>query len=342
MNRKLIAMAAAGVMLVSTVPAFTAFAQDSTPATEVVTDVETAGPEDVVVRTSIGSGQVIFHKTEEAADITAQDLKARVKDAVVKAEELETFDAFLDLEADVKIKLGEGEENQLGIVASAIGTAQEYAHKEHGTFFYSLDGLGVPMSGNYEGYHWEKDDVHYTAVSDGTKWSVKIENIMEEFFERLEMLADSEPVNLVSLDGLKPTLYEEDGTKYYVCVMDKSMLMNTAGSFSQAQSYLPTAEQILGDNDVTLTVVVNAETGLPRAISLDASGAAGQVPGQMLGAEGNLEFGADQLYATFLLNQDAQDFEIPEEVLNTPVENAYEVVEDVVSGLGGLLSGLSQ
>ena len=149
MNRKLIAMAAAGVMLVSTVPAFTAFAQDSTPATEVVTDVETAGPEDVVVHTSIGSGQVIFHKTEEAADITAQDLKARVKDAVVKAAELETFDAFLDLEADVKIKLGEGEENQLGIVASAIGTAQEYAHKEHGTFFYSLDGLGVPMSGNY-------------------------------------------------------------------------------------------------------------------------------------------------------------------------------------------------
>ena len=91
-----------------------------------------------------------------------------------------------------------------------------------------------------------------------------------------------------------------------------------------------------------LTVVVNAETGLLRAVSLNASGIAGQIPGELMGGEGSFEFSANQLYATFLLYPEAQDIEIPEEVLNAPVESEKEKLEDMVSGLGDMLGGAAQ
>lgn len=339
MKRKLIAMAAAGVMLVSMAPAFSAYADDAAQS-ESVAVAPVAGAEDVVVNTSIGSGQVIFTKTDKAADLTAAELTTRVKDALGKIKDLEAMDAFLDAEADVSIKLGE--ENQMGIQASAITTAQEYDHKQYASFFYTLSGLGEPMSGTYEAYHWDQDDVHYTSVSDGNGWKTKAEDAWEEIMGYVEIAVESEEANQISLDGLLPNLYEEDGKQYYVCVMDKNMLMNTAQNVGKAQGFLPTVDSILGDNDVKLTVVVNAETGLVRAMSLNASGAKGQIPGSVLGAEGSLEFSADQLYCTFLFSPEADNFSIPDEVLNTPVENEYEMVENLVSGLGSILGSVTE
>lgn len=296
--------------------------------------------DDISVRTSIGSGEVVFTQTDKTADITAAELTARVKDALKKAGDLDAFDALLDAEADISIKLGE--ENQMGIQASAICSVEEFEHKEHASLFYSLEGLGEPQSSKYEAYHWAKDDVHYTSVSDGSGWKTKVENVVEEIAEYITSALDSDEVNQISLDGLLPNLYEEDGKQYYVCVMDKDMLLNAADVISQIEAYLSMADSILADNDLKLTVVVNADTGLVRAVSLNASGASGQIPGDILGAEGTaLEFNADQLYTTFLLNPEGQDFTIPDEVLNAPVESEEESLEGIMSNLGGMLSGVS-
>ena len=108
--------------------------------------------DDISVRTSIGSGEVVFTQTDKTADITAAELTARVKDALKKAGDLDAFDALLDAEADISIKLGE--ENQMGIQASAICSVEEFEHKEHASLFYSLEGLGEPQSSKYEAYHW--------------------------------------------------------------------------------------------------------------------------------------------------------------------------------------------
>lgn len=297
--------------------------------------------DDVVVNTSIGSGEVVFTQTDEAVDITAEELTELVKEAAKQAGELTTLDVFLDAEADVSLKLGE--ENEMAIQASAIATADRYEDKGYGSFYYSLSGLGDPQSAQFETYHWVgDDDTHYTSVSDGSGWKTTIEDGVQEAIEQVTGAIDSEQASQVTLGGLQPNLYEEDGEKYYVCVLDKDMLMSTAGGVNEAQGVLPVVESILGDNDVKLTVVVNAETGLPRAVSLNASGISGQIPGELMGAEGAYEFSANDLYVTFLLYPEAQDFEIPEEVLNAPVESDEEKLEDMISGLGDMLGGAAQ
>ena len=296
--------------------------------------------DDIVVNTSIGSGEVVFTQTDETADITAEELTEFVKEAAKQAGELTSLDVFLDAEADVSIKLGE--ENEMAIQASAIATADRYEDKGYGSFYYSLSGLGAPQSAQYEAYHWVDGDTHYTSVSDGSAWKTRIEDGVQEAIDQLTGAIDSEQASQVSLGGLLPNLYEEDGEKYYVCVLDKDMLMSTAGGVSEAQGFLPLVESVLGDNDVKLTVVVNAETGLPRAVSLNASGIAGQIPGELMGGEGAYEFSANDLYVTFLMYPEAQDFEIPEDALNAPVESVEEELEDVVSGLGEMLGGAAE
>lgn len=297
--------------------------------------------DDVVVNTSIGGGEVVFTQTDEAVDITAEELTEIVKEAAKQTGELTTLDAFLDAEADVSLKLGE--ESEMAVQASAIATADRYEDKGYGSFYYSLSGLGAPQSAKFETYHWVgDDDTHYTSVSDGSAWKTTIEDGVQEAIDQLAGVIESEQASQITLSGLLPNLYEEDGEKYYVCVLDKDTLMSTAGSVSEVQGFLPVVESILGDNDVKLTVVVNAETGLPRAVSLNASGIAGQIPGELMGGEGSYEFSANDLYVTFLLYPDAQDFEIPEEVLNAPVQSEEEELEDMISGLGDMLGGAAQ
>ena len=292
--------------------------------------------DDVTVRTSIGSGEVVFTETSEAADITAEELTELVKGAIKEAEELDVFNAFLDAEAAVALKLDE--ENQMELNASAIGVMDKNQEDGYASLYYSLDGFGDPQSASYEAYHWVKDDTHYTAVSDGSDWTVRTEDMMSEALEQLSASLDSEQADNFTLDALLPNLYEENGEKYYVCVYDKGTVMDTVGNIEGVGMYASLADGIIGDNDVQLIVVVNAQTGLPRAISLNASGASGQLPGELFGGEGAIEFSAEDLYFTLLTDTDAQEIEIPEEVLNAPVESddAFDL------NLGEMMDGLEE
>ncbi len=289
--------------------------------------------DDVSVRTSVGSGEVSFTETSEEVDISAEELTELVKSALAEADDQETLNAFADAEADVTLAFDE--ENQLEITASAIGQMERNGEDGYASFFYSLDGFGDPLSGKFESYHWADGDTHYTAVYDGEEWTVRAENALTEALEQLGNALESDQAENFSLDALQPNFYEdEEGNRYYVCVYDKDTVLTTAGGIEGAEMYAYMADGILGDNEVQLIIVVNAETGLPRAISLNASGAAGQLPGELLGGEGSIEFSTGDLYATLLLDTYEQEIEIPEEVLNTPVSGEEELDIDLGALLG--------
>ena len=144
--------------------------------------------DDIVVNTSVGSGEVVFTQTDETAEITEEELTELVKEAARQAGDLTMIDAFLDAEADVSIKLGA--ENEMAIKASAIGMADRYEDKGYGSFYYSLEGLGTPQSAQFEAYHWVDGDTHYTSVSDGSAWKTTAEDAVQETLLRLWQLRD--------------------------------------------------------------------------------------------------------------------------------------------------------
>lgn len=293
--------------------------------------------DDVVVRTSIGSGEVVFTETSEETDVSAGELSELVKDALKNAKELDAFDAFMDAEAGVTLKIDE--ENQMEFNLSAIGVMDKNGDDGYTSFFYSMDGLGDPQGGSYEAYHWVDDGTHYTAVSDGEEWTVEEEDFISQALEQMSDALDNEQADQINLDenALLPNLYEdEDGNKYYIFLYDKDLAMNTAGSIEGIDLYASMADGILGDNDLQMIVVIDAQTFIPRAVSLNASGASGEIPGELFGAESALEFGSDDLYFTLLMSTDAQTIEIPEEVKNTPVQNDEELDLDLTALLGSL------
>lgn len=291
--------------------------------------------DDIVVRTSIGGGEVPFTETSEAADISAEELTSSVKEAIKNMNDLDVFNSFLDTEASVTLKIDE--ENQMELGASVIGDVEKSGENEYASFFYSVSGFGDPMTGQFTSYHWVEDGKHYSAVSDGEEWKVQEEDMIAQALEELAASLESKEVSKFSLDALQPNLYQdESGNKYYVCLYDKDTIMNTANGIEGVDLYASLADTIIGDNDVKLIVVINADTFLPRAVSLDASGASGQLPGELFGAETPIEFSTGDLFATFLLDKEAQTIEIPEEVLNTPVQTK----EGLDLDLDGILSGL--
>lgn len=297
-----------------------------------------ASADDISVRTSVGSGEVIFTETSEAADISAEELTDLVKSALASAEEKEDICVFLDASADISLKAGE--EDDLTIKAEAVGDLDRHGDNSYGNLYYSFDGMGQTMTGYYQGYNWKKDGEAYSAVSvDRGEWSVTRVDAVSEAFSSLEGVMESEQAGSFKLDNVQPNLYEsEDGGKFYVCLYDKENTLNLAGSVDGAAAYAGLAGQVLGDNEVQFVVVVNAETGLPRAISLNASGASGSLIGALLGMEGDLAYSCNDLYATIILTEDVGEIEIPEEVLNAPVQESpvEDILEEIESSLGGM------
>ena len=299
-----------------------------------VSMVSTAFADDVIVRTSIGSGEVVFTETSEAADISPEDLTRLVKDGIKSLNESEVFNGFVDAEASISLKLGD--QNEMKISGSSIDTLNKNKDTGYASVFYSLDGLGTPQSAKFEAYHWVKDDVHYTAHSDGSGWTVEAEDFITAALEKVSDYVDSEQVKQISLDGLLPNLYEENGEKYYVCLYDKDTFIKAFGDVKGAEMYASMADGFLADNNLKLIVIVNANTGLLRAVTLDASGAAGQIPGELLGAQGAFDYSTDDLYVTLLMDTQPQTIEIPEEVLNTPVKED----EGLDLDLGSIITSL--
>ena len=301
--------------------------------------VTTAFADDVSVRTSVGSGEVVFTETSEEANISAEELTKLVKDSLSGLHQHEVLNTFLDTEASVSLKVSD--QNEINLSGSVIGDVEKNGTDGYASLFYSFEGIGTPQSNKFEAYHWVKDDTHFSASSTGDGWTVKQEDFISSALESVSSAMDSDEIDQISLIAPLPHLYEENGVKYYVCVYDKDSIVNTAGGVSGAEMYTMLADSILGDNDVKLTVVVNAETGFPRAVSLNADGAAGQLPAEMMGGEGSLEYTAKDFYATLLMDTEAQSVQIPEEVLNTPVTEDKGILDldldSLLAGVGSMV-----
>ena len=291
--------------------------------------------DDVVVRTSVGSGEVVFTETDKAAELSAEELSALVKDAIASAKEQETLSLFLDAEAKVSIKFDE--QNTMEMTGTAIGQAEKNADKNYANFTYAFDGFGNSMGGTMESYGWEADGHEYSAFNDGSGWKVEDICIVDKIYEIIDEVIDSKEAQGFNLSGLLPNLYEENGQQFYVFMYNKDSVMETANGFDGAELYTGLADSILGDNDLKLILVINAETYLPRAFTIDASDSEGSIPGELFGTEGSLGFSTGDLYVTYLMNEDASEIEIPDEVLETPVEE--NVVHKALDQIKGLLEG---
>ena len=114
---------------------------------------------------------------------------------------------------------------------------------------------------------------------------------------------------------VKPNFFEKDGERYYACVCDSQTLIDTMGGMEETAGYVETVKGIVGDNDFYVTVMVNAETGIPYVFSVDASGAKGDFSGEMLGMNGVVAYNCDDLYATAVIDAYTDEIEIPEEIL---------------------------
>ena len=83
----------------------------------------------------------------------------------------------------------------------------------------------------------------------------------------------------------------------------------------ETEGYVETVKGIVGDNDFNVTVMVNAETGIPYVFSVDASGAKGDFSGEMLGMNGVVTYSCDDLYATAVIEACTDEIDVPEEIL---------------------------
>ena len=291
--------------------------------------------DDISVRTSVGSGQVVFTETDEPANISAEELTEKVKESLKEMVEAGNVHGFLDAAANVSVTLAE--DTQMEVKADAIGNLTKYEDTTAADLHYSFDGLGNSMSGDYQAYDWNADGKHFAAVStDGENWSVTSAEAVSGMIDKAEDFMNSDEANQVSLECLQPVLYEEGGKKYYVCTYGTADILNTTNNIPGAASYSGLAEGIVGENAVSLVFVVNAETGAIRAISVDASNAEGTLPGALIGADLDVGYKCGDLYATILLDENAEAITIPEEVLNAPVNNSTDsILEDVEDAFAG-------
>ena len=291
--------------------------------------------DDVVVRTSVGSGEVIFTETDEDVAIDEEELDTLVKSSLDSIKE-EDIDIFVDADIDGTLNFGEGAE--LPIKASLIGSIDKFLDNVHTSIHYNYNAMGSEDEGSYEAYTWLDGDKKLTAVfneDDEEEWSVSSTDAGEDgILDSVEENSES-----FKISGLQPKLYEENGQKYYVCLYDLATLVETAGDLEMLQGFDSMVTDIVGDNEVTAVVVINAETGLPRAISINASEAEGTIPGDIFGVDAGIPYSVPSLYATVLFDDNGEEVVIPEEVLSAPVEELSQTFEDLGNSLVESLTG---
>ena len=276
--------------------------------------------DDVSVRTSVGSGEVLFTETDESAEVSAEELTGYVKEALEGLQDMDELDLFVDASADITLKLDA--ENTIPITAGAIGSFDKNGSDNYTKMHYYYDLMGNSDQGDYEAYTWEEDGIRYRAKLGSKGWRVSASQKYDDFDNVTSGITsglESDDADSFVLSGLQPNMYEFDGDKFYVCLIDTSEILDTANEVEAAAAYTDMFGSALEGISAKIVLVIDAETCLPRAISFDASNASGSFPGTMLGAEGDLGFTANDLYATMILVDDAGEIEIPEEVVNTPL-----------------------
>ena len=268
--------------------------------------------DDVIVRTSVGSGEVVFTETDEAADITSAELSELMEKYLNDTEKMKNMNIFIDAAADASVNFG----TEMDIKADAIGTIDKNGDTSHARLHYSYNGL----SDDYEAYMWKEGNKNYTAVESDGEW------LVDSSFDVSDIINDfkSDHAEKAELDGMLPNVYEEDGKKFYVCVYDKNNIADSMDKFEVPDEYRKIVDGIIGDNNMRFVIVINADTGMLRAVTLDASDSKGTIPGDMFEMDEDVTFECKDLYATMLFDEQAEEVMIPSEALDAAEAGAGE------------------
>jgi hypothetical protein len=268
--------------------------------------------DEIVLKTSIGSGEVEFTEGEET-DMTIEELTELVKEATKGINDLD-FDAILCAQADVTLNV-EGTEMPLKV--DVIGNAEKEGTSYHAKGHYSMNMFGSEDGMDFDSYSWTDGDTTYAAYSlNGEEWGVTSDTSTQDMMESgLEQVDSFDASSIPEGITLRDHLYEQDGKTYYALTADTASLLNAASSVDAAADYVDMVTSIVGDNDVFVVVLIDAETYLPHILAVDASDANGSLPGDLMGLESELEYTANDLYATTFIDIPGFGVEIPEEVL---------------------------
>lgn len=268
--------------------------------------------DDIVLKTSIGSGQVEFNEGE-VTDMTIEELTEHVKEAVKDANG-QIFDTLICAQADITLDI---QGTEMPLKFDAIGQAGKDNTTYHASGHYSSDLFGSETGMDFDSYSWTDGETSYTAFSlnDG-KWQVTSDTSAQDIVDSgLEQVDSFDASSIPEGITLRDHLYVQDDHSYYVLTADTASLIDKAGSIEAAADYTDLVSGIVGDNDILFVLLIDADTYLPHVLAVDASDANGTIPGTLIGLESDAEYSANNLYATLFIDMPGFGVEIPEEVL---------------------------
>jgi len=126
------------------------------------------------------------------------------------------------------------------------------------------------------------------------------------------------------------SIHEQDGVPYYICVYDKDAFLNAVKETEAAEEFMPIIENIPADTAAKLIIVFEAETGMPRALSIDACNYTGTLPGLFFGEKEDVNYECKNMYATLLFDKTVDEFEIPEGVFEAAKNQEEETLSDAL------------
>jgi hypothetical protein len=268
--------------------------------------------DEIVVRSSIGSGEVVFTEGEET-DMTIEELTELVKEAAQGLNEVD-FDSILCAQADITLNMGGSE---MPIQFDVIGDAEKEGSVYHAAGHYSSNMFGSESGMNFDTYSWTDGETSYSAVStDGDEWEVTSDTSAQDMMDSgLEQVDSFDSSQIPEGITLRDHLYEQDDHTYYALTADADSILDAAGSVDAAADYVDMVSSVIGDNDISVVILIDAETFLPHILAVDASDAYGTLPGAIMGLDSDLEYSANDLYATLFIDLPGSGVEIPDEVL---------------------------
>ncbi len=292
----------------------------------------TVSADDIVVKAPAGGETVTLTEGEETS-VTNAELKELLKGALENAG---TCNILVGAKGEVSVDVGSGEPMPLN--ASAIVSMDKNEGAVYANLYHSVNIFGEENEGTQGAYMWKDGDTWFTAMESEDGWAV---TSSKEYADPVEELAKGiDSLDEETLSVLTPAdhFYEANGKTYYVFTAEKDALLGTASNIEAAAGYTEMADSVIGDNPLQVLLAVDSETGFPYFFSIDASGAAGVLPGEILGSETDLSFTADNLYVSAFFSEDAALVDIPEDVLKAEVSDIGIQLNDA---LASLLGGVS-
>lgn len=282
--------------------------------------------DDITVKAPAGEEKVTLTEGAEV-DIHAEELSELVKNALVN---ISDFDVLLDAGVDIGITAGETEIPIKGGIIGNLSRSGDYAHMYMDLNF---DMMGTANNSVNEMYAWSDETGNFTATKaeDGS-WQIETSTstVSDSIGEALAQIKDYDTSKI--LGGLTPEdhLYEANGKEYYVCSADLQTVLSAAQDVEAAADMSDMAAGILGDNNPKITMAIEKETGLPYFVAIAIEDLEGEMPGEMLGAEGSMKYVCNDLHASVFFDTEVAEILIPEEVANaaSTESGSDEIIDD--------------